>query len=131
MKYNNQKGQIALIITLVVMSVMLMVGLSLSEMSFKQTRITADAYQSVQAYCLADSGTEHIMYEIFEHGLAPCPPTSSLPVLLIPETTPPDKVSFAGGFYHVNLTGCAPKTVIKISGVFKETNRAIQISYTP
>ena len=122
MKYNNQKGQVALFITLIVMFIMLMVGLSLSEMAVKQTKITRDAYRSVQAYCLADSGTEHILYEIIKNSMPVCPPAA--PAILLSEP------NFAGGSYQVDLTGCAP-TVIKIFGVFEKTSRAIEISYGP
>ena len=123
MKYNNQKGQVALFITLIVMFIMLMVGLSLSEMAVKQTKITRDAYRSVQAYCLADSGTEHILYEIIKNGVKPCDDYSP------GDTLASDPYpNFAGGSYSVNLDGCAP-TVIKIFGVFEKTSRAIEISY--
>ncbi len=122
-KYDNQKGQIALFITLIVMFIMLTVGLSLSKMSVKQTKITRDAYRSVQAYCLADSGTEHIVYEIFKAKTIDACSNYSPGETIISE---PD---FAGGSYQIDLTSCAPATVIKIFGVFEKTSRAIEISY--
>ena len=120
-EYNN-KGQVALFITLIVMFIMLMVGLSLSEMAVKQTKITRDAYRSVQAYCLADSGTEHILYEIIKNSMPVCPPAASISLLSDPYP------NFAGGSYQVDLDNCTP-TTIKIFGVFEKTSRAIQISY--
>ena len=122
MVYNNQKGQVALFITLITLFIMLTVGLSLSEMTIKQTKITRDAYRSVQAYCLADSGTEHVLYEIVKNKMLVCPPAA--PISLLSDPYP----NFAGGSYQADLSGCNP-TIIKIFGVFERTNRTIQISY--
>ena len=127
MKHNNQKGQIALFITLIVVFIMLMVGLSLSKMAVKQTKITRGAYRSIQAYCLADTGTENILYKIFNDSVAPIDPCAGYS----PGETMISEPNFAGGSYQVNLDSCAPSTVIKIFGVFEETSRAIQISYGP
>ena len=126
MKHNNQKGQIALFITLIVVFIMLMVGLSLSEMAVKQTKITRGAYQSVQAYCLADTGTENILYRIINDSVAPIDPCADSS----PGETMISEPDFAGGSYQVDLAGCSP-TVIEIFGVFEKTSRAIQISYGP
>ena len=128
-EYNNQKGQAALFITLIVMFILLLVGLSVSRVAFEQTKIARSAQQSAQAYYLADTGTEHILYEMKNGGVSTCPPIPPPPVLLIPKAPPPDTESFAGGSYEVNHTGCNPNPEIKISGVFEKTNRAIEISY--
>ena len=116
-EYNNQKGQAALFITLIVMFILLLVGLSVSKVAFEQTKISRSAQQSAQAYYLADTGTEHILYEIRINGLDPCGGDS-----LVPDT------NFAGGSYEMSLEGCGPMA-IKISGIFEKTNRAIEISY--
>ena len=120
-EYNNQKGQAALFITLIVMFILLLVGLSVSRTAFKQTKITRSVQRSAQAYCLADTGTEHILYNI--KSVSPCPDPGPFPILLIPS------VNFAGGSYEANRIGCNPDPEVKIFGVFEKTNRAIEISY--
>ena len=122
---HNNKGQIALFVTLVVMFIMLMVGLSLSKMAVKQIKITRNAYQSVQAYCLADTGTENILYRIINDSAHPIDPCADYS----PGETMISEPNFAGGSYQINLDSCSPSTVIKIFGVFEKTSRAIQISY--
>ena len=65
---NNQKGQVALLITLTTMFLILFVGLFLTDELLKQVKTTLNKLHSSQAYYLADTGAEYISYKLIRVG---------------------------------------------------------------
>ena len=60
----RENGQAALLMVLIVLMLLLFVGLFLTNTVSKQIRTTKNAEKFTQAYFLADTGTERILYEI-------------------------------------------------------------------
>ncbi|MCK4918812.1 MAG: hypothetical protein KAS01_00300 [Candidatus Pacebacteria bacterium] len=66
--FDNQKGQVALLITLTTMFLLLFVGLFLTSELLKQIKTTLNKLHSSQAYYLADTGAEYISYKLIRVG---------------------------------------------------------------
>ncbi|MEA1937421.1 MAG: hypothetical protein U9N04_04935 [Patescibacteria group bacterium] len=131
----NQKGQAALLIVLIVMGLLLFVSLVLTNMIAKRTKTTNDALQSVQAYYLADSGTEQLLYlckalpEGHSDEVKPASGSSDL----IPSGPGKQGIDFDGGgvdgYFKAVREQSAPLLVLKITGYYKNTARAVRLSY--
>lgn len=115
---NDQTGQIAIFVIFVILFLLLFVGLFLANMTLKQTKITRNIYESVQAYYLADAGTERILYKMKIDGVNPS--TDDITLLN-------DSIAGVGSFkYNVVLSS---PLKIKTSGIYKGTSRAIELSW--
>lgn len=117
----NEKGQTALLIVLIVMGLLLFVGLSLTNMTAKQTKTTRDSLQSVQAYYLADTGAERLLYLTKTIG-----------------TINPGDCSEGEILFTSNIPGLGITEAVKISdsplgikvtGYYRNTARAVELSY--
>jgi hypothetical protein len=120
---NNEDGQAALLMVLIVMFLLLFVGLFLTDTVLKQIKATKNAEQFTQAYFLADTGTEKILYEI-KSGTINLNDFNIGDDLFVG-----GDVNIAGlGYFNAVLIDDSPLT-IKIKGVYKNTARAIEISW--
>jgi len=123
----NQKGQAALLIVLITMFLLLFVSLALTNMTAKQTRTTNNAFQSIQAYYLADAGTERLLYLTKGTG-AIDPVLSSVGNELLNEDIDFDNDGSADGSFKAIKTNNSPLGM-KITGYFKNTARAVELSW--
>ncbi len=115
----KENGQAALLMVLIVLMLLLFVGLSLTNTVSKQIRMTKNAEKFTQAYFLADTGTERILYEIEKGNIDP---TVDGPVLL--------NETIAGiGSYIVEVESTSPSLKIKTIGICKNTARAVEITW--
>jgi len=128
----NQKGQAALLIVLITMTLLLFVSLVLTNVVAKRTKMTRDALQSVQAYYLADAGTERLLYLCKGPG-ATMNPASDLSPLISNQDI--DFSFTAGGdgiddgSFEAVREQSAPILILKITGYYKNTARAVQLSW--
>ena len=117
----NQKGQAALLIVLIIMGLLLFVGLVLTNMTAKQTKTTRDSLQSVQAYYLADAGAERLLYLTKVTGtIDPGPPAEGAELF---------KVTIFSADDIIAIKTSSSPLKIKITGYFKNTARAVELSY--
>lgn len=115
---NTQNGQVSLFIVTVMMFLLLFVGLFLANTTVKQIKITRNIYKSIQAYYLADAGSERVLYEIKVNGLDPY---TAGPILL-------DENVGADGSFKVEVISTSPLK-IKSTGVYQEVARAVELSW--
>ena len=122
----NQKGQAALLIVLIIMGLLLFVGLVLTNMTAKQTKTTRDSLQSVQAYYLADAGAERLLYLTKASG-ATMDPGEYEAGNPLKETFFNESIPGIGSMVAIK-TSDSPLRV-KVTGYFKNTARAVELSY--
>ena len=119
---NNERGQAALLMVLVIMFLLLFIGLFLTNAVVKQIKATRNAEQFTQAYFLADTGTEKMLYEL-KNG------TIDLNDFNIGDDLFSGNVNITGlGSFGAVLIDDSP-LIIKVKGVYKNTSRAIEISW--
>jgi|GEM_PF-1391897 len=125
----NQRGQAALLIVLTTMFLLLFVSLALTNMTAKQTRITNNTLQSVQAYYLADAGAERLLYLIKGTG-AIDPVLFPVGDELLNEDIDFDNDGSADGSFKAIKTNNSPLGM-KITGYskFKNAARAVELSW--
>ena len=124
----NQKGQAALLIVLITMTLLLFVALVLTNMVVKRTKMTRDTLQSVQAYYLADAGTERLLYLCKGPG-ATMNPASDLSPLIPDQGIDFDGDGVDDGSFEATREQSAPILVLKITGYYKNTARAVELSW--
>jgi len=128
----DQDGQVAFFIVFIIMFLLLFVSLFLTNMTIKQTKITRNTLNSVQAYYLADMGAERVLWGLKATGgdldvisdfpSAGDPVYSQIITNLTGAATPT-------GSYRAIRIDPAGTLNIKISGEYKETSRAIELSW--
>ena len=117
----KENGQAALLMVLIIMALLLFVGLFLTNTVIKQIKMTKNAEQFTQAYFLADTGTERILYNIFKE--------KTINLNEFNDGDPLSSGNIAGlGSFNTILKDDSP-LVIKTEGVCKNTGRAIEISW--
>ena len=114
----NEKGQVSLLMTLVVMSILLYSVLFVINMNLKEIKIIKNTEKSMKAFYIADSGIEKVLYEL-ENG--------------IKDPVTPDDFPFTGtvtglGSYTVEVINLSPLK-IKTTGTHKDVARAIEVSW--
>lgn len=122
----NQNGQAALFIVFVIMFLLLFVGLFLADIALKQIKITRNIYQSVQAYYLADTGTEILLYKIRSTG--EINPVSDSSPLISNQGVDLNGNSIDDGFFKVTREKDSPLE-LRIIGTYKDTARTVQLSW--
>ena len=122
----NQKGQAALLIVLITMTLLLFVSLVLTNMVVKRTKMTRDTLQSVQAYYLADAGTERLLYLVKGPG-ATMDPGDYEAGNPLKETFFDESIPGIGSMVAIK-TSDSPLG-IKITGYYKNTARAVELSW--
>ncbi len=69
--FKNQKGATAIFLTLLILSVMLFVALTSSDIIQNGLQMSRAHFNSTKAYYGAESGAERILWEIRKHGIDP------------------------------------------------------------
>ncbi|OGZ33379.1 MAG: hypothetical protein A2174_00390 [Candidatus Portnoybacteria bacterium RBG_13_41_18] len=64
LKYNNQKGAVAILLTLLILSAMLIIGLGLAAIFAGEVKTSGYIRQSATAFYAADAGSEYALYKI-------------------------------------------------------------------
>ena len=123
----NQKGQAALLIVLITMTSLLFVGLVLTNITIKRAKITREISQSVQAYYLADAGTERLLYLIKGTGaIDPVDYDAGDPTN---NEFFDEDIDFDGNIdFNAVKTSNSPLEM-KVTGYFKNTARAVELSW--
>ena len=127
----DQNGQIALFIVFVIMSLLLFISLFLTNMTIKQTKITRNTLNSVQAYYLADMGAERVLWGLRATGgdldVSDFPNVGdSVYNQIITDLT--GTATPTGSYQAIRID--PPGTLnIKISGEYQETSRAVELSW--
>ena len=122
----NKNGQVVLLIVFTVMFFLLFVGLFLANMTLKQTKITRNIYQSVQAYYLADTGAEILLYKI--KG------TNEIDAVVGPSPLIPNQgIDLDGdgdldGFFEATRETDSPLE-LRIIGTYRDTARTVELSW--
>jgi len=70
--FKSKKGQVSILIAVLLLSLTLMISLSVSYLMFRQIRATSQMGQSVVAFYAADAGAERCLYEV-RRGSGECP----------------------------------------------------------
>lgn len=113
----SESGQIILFVLFVVLFMMLFVSLFVSRTLLKQTKTADNIASSVQAYYIADSGSEYALYR-FKYN---CPTGSEL-------------ASCIGQYYAFGPETCnmmfGTSSRMYITGTYRgQTSRAIELSW--
>ena len=128
----DQDGQIAFFIVFIIISLLLFISLFLTNMTIKQTKITRNTLNSVQAYYLADMGAERVLWGLRATGgdldvISDFPNTGdSVHSQIITNLT---GAATSAGSYGAIRIDPAGTLNIKISGEYQETSRAIELSW--
>lgn len=132
--FQNQRGQIALFVVFVIMTLLLFIALFLTNAVIKQTKATRSSLDSIQAYYLADMGAERTLYGItrpvgdldkISLTLFTADPADAIPDLIKTQ----NNIIGPDSSYVVIKTGDSSPISIKASGIFRETSRAIELSW--
>lgn len=116
---DNQKGQVALLITLTTMFLLMFIGLFLTDVLSKQIKTTLNKIHSSQAYYLADTGAEHMSYKLIRGGLD----ISSY------DNNDPLTDNIFGGSYRVILLNTVPTISLNSIGDYRQTNRNVRLQW--
>lgn len=118
----KDSGQVIMFIIFVVLFLVLFVSLFISKSLMKQSKASVSVVNSVQAYYIADTGTENVLYYLAENAEE---------TLTQGEEIPLDNpfVSLGGDYaaYASEITGISTLKKIDIVGTYKSTSRAIQL----
>jgi len=131
----NQNGQAAFLIVFFVMSILFVISMFLVEISIKQSKSTRDAHESIQAYYMADMGSERVIYGM--RKLASDPDKININDynigdIILPESGLYQVVADAGSFTVKRVNVPLPATLgIKITGYDqnKRVSRSIELSW--
>jgi hypothetical protein len=116
MNRKNKKGA-SLLLTILIMSAILAIAMGIAKLSFGEIKISLALPQSFIAYYAAEAGTEQALYADL--------------ITAIPHGT---ASNFSGTMgtgitYDVTFSGTSPGRVIKSTGTYSGTSRAIQTTY--
>ena len=125
--FKNQQGQIAIFIVFVIMTLLLFISLFLANMTVKQIKNTRNNINSIQAYYLADMGTERLLYGV-KRPDGDSDKIDLLDFAVDDEIIKQNNIIEADSSFAVKKTSNFPLQ-IKTSGVFRETSRAIELSW--
>ncbi|PIR91423.1 hypothetical protein COU03_02145, partial [bacterium (Candidatus Gribaldobacteria) CG10_big_fil_rev_8_21_14_0_10_41_12] len=107
---SKQKG-VALYLTMVVLSIMSASLLALAATLVSQSKMTGNLSNSVLAFSAADSGIEQALYKVYKQGFVSGSFSSSSP---------------NGAIYDVTVIAQASSTVIRSTGAYRQSKRAIE-----
>jgi len=116
MTKKNEEGS-SLLITILIMAAILAIAMGISKLSLGEIKISREFPQSFVAYYAAESGIEQGLYADL--------------VTANPKGTASD---FSGSLnadttYIVEFNGTSPSRTISSKGVYKDTSRAIELTY--
>ncbi len=107
---NNQKG-VALLLTVVIISVVLLIAVLISNIVITQLKLAGDINDSVVAIYAADSGVEWQLYQIRNGASVPAPTMSN------------------GATVSATVTGVFPNFIIKSLGSFGLVRRQLEVNF--
>lgn len=117
MKNKNRKGA-SLFLTMLIMSAILAIAMGISKLSLGEIKISRELPRSFVAYYAAETGIEEGLY------------------MDLITTSPPGSYSqiihgylSEGITYDVEFSGVSPTRTIKSKGLYKTTNRAVELTY--
>jgi hypothetical protein len=116
MKKNNKKGA-SLLLTILIMSAILAIAMGIAKLSLGEIKISRELPQSFVAYYAAEAGIEEGLYADL--------------ITAVPQGT---AIDFSGNLsegvtYEVTFSGVSPSRTISSNGLYRETNRAIELTY--
>lgn len=138
---NNNKGGTVLIVSLLVLSSILIVTLTASEINRNNLIMNRDQYGSTKAYFAAEAGAERVLWEIMKNGFdptnsavcidgdyvtlsdSPTPANASCGAGLVEYTFPENQAR-----YRVRVLTIAP-LIIHSYGVYKDVQRRVELSF--
>lgn len=107
---NNQKG-IALLLTVIIISAVLLIATLIINIVITQLKLTGDINDSTSAIYAADSGVEWQLYQIRQGTSVPTPTMSN------------------GATVSVTATGASPNFTIKSLGSYRAVKRQFEVSF--
>lgn len=118
----KDSGQVIMFVIFVILFLVLFVSLFISKNLIRQTKISSSVVDSVQAYYIADTGTENVLYYLYKNkDYSPN----------VGDTVPISDDLFTSIEGAVGATVSAKdedKTTIDVLGTYKDTSRAIQLA---
>jgi len=66
LKENRQKGQTAILLTLLILGVILLVGLGLASIFINELKMSSFVFQTGPAYYAAEAGSEYALYQMIK-----------------------------------------------------------------
>lgn len=110
-KKNSQKGAVAIIFAVMIMSMVVVISASMSALMIQQIKMSGQAGYSVVAFYAADAGVERCLYDIRKAGAINCSYT----------------VDFTSGAkYTVTYDGLG---VITSRGEYRGVSRKVEVSW--
>lgn len=122
----KESGEIVLFVIFIILFFMLFIGLFLSKMILRQIKTANNIVNSVQAYYVADSGAEATSYRVRTD--------TSLILVEGEQLTYPSSENPFGYMtdrYYISEIASTESSSLKIEimGVYKQTSRAIELSW--
>jgi Tfp pilus assembly protein PilX len=122
-KQFSQKG-IALYMTVVISSLILILALNVAAIFYTQTHISGGMEHSVSAFYAAETGVERTLYEVFQGTMATnCPSNQCIGTLL-------NGANYTTSYLLPGEPDCPSSTInycLKSVGQYKETRRGIRV----
>ena len=135
-KNSNQKGATIIMITILVMTSILAVGLSLSNIVVNGLKVSRTQANATQAYFAAEAGAERILWEIRKDSFDPwdsgCNNTNNY---INPSfdacvgTVPLAMNSLTVGEFYIRYATTTATTTLSNFGLYKGTRRSVQLKY--
>ena len=69
----SEKGAVTIALAVMMMSMLTVIGITISTLMLQQVRMSAQAGQSVIAFYAADAGAERCLYELRKNEAVSCP----------------------------------------------------------
>jgi len=111
MTFNNNPKGIALLLTVVIISIVLLIAALIANIVITQLKLAGDINDSVAAIYAADSGVEWQLYQI-RNGVSVTAPAMS-----------------NGATLSVTLTGAYPNFTIKSLGSYRTVSRQFEVNF--
>ncbi|MCX6813275.1 MAG: hypothetical protein NTV77_02190 [Candidatus Azambacteria bacterium] len=107
---NNQKG-IALLLTVIIISIVLLIATLIANVVVTQLKLAGDINDSATAIYAADSGVEWQLYQIRNGVSVPAPAISN------------------GATVSVTVAGASPNFTIKSLGSYRAVKRQFEVNF--
>jgi len=111
MKIGNNQNGIALLLTIVIMSVVMLMAALIANIVLTQLKLSGDIGDSVSAIYAADSGVEWSLYQIRQDASPPSPYMSN------------------GASISVTVSGVFPNFTIKSLGSYRSVKRQFEVTF--
>lgn len=116
-KPKNEKGA-SLLLTILIMSAILAIAMGISKLSLNEIKMSREYPESYVAYYAAETGMEQLLY--LDHtGAISGPDLYNSGIVILGD----------GITYIVSASDVSPNRKLQSSGFYKDTNRAIELTY--